>query len=93
MVLIVDLRMADCPVIARYMTEAAKKQSTHKEIPPMSETLRRRHSSHWGAFTAIVENGRMTDVTDRNRSASVPSYRVYARRTLRRLSRRTAYGA
>ncbi|MEC7396729.1 MAG: hypothetical protein VX639_06215, partial [Pseudomonadota bacterium] len=28
----------------------------------MSETLRRRHSSHWGAFTAIVENGRMTDV-------------------------------
>ena len=43
----------------------------------MSKTLRRRQSSHWGAFTAIVENGRMTDVapieTDPNPSPLIDS--------------------
>lgn len=28
----------------------------------MTETLRRQQSSHWGAFSAIVKNGRMTNV-------------------------------
>ncbi|MEC9185611.1 MAG: Asp-tRNA(Asn)/Glu-tRNA(Gln) amidotransferase GatCAB subunit C, partial [Pseudomonadota bacterium] len=43
----------------------------------MSKTLRLRQSSHWGAFTAIVENGRMTDVapieTDPNPSPLIDS--------------------
>ncbi|MEL0020469.1 MAG: molybdopterin guanine dinucleotide-containing S/N-oxide reductase [Rickettsiales bacterium] len=29
----------------------------------MTDTLRRRQSSHWGAFSALVEGGRMTSVT------------------------------
>jgi len=29
----------------------------------MTETRRRRQSSHWGAFSALVDNGRMTGVT------------------------------
>ncbi len=29
----------------------------------MSQTLHRKHSSHWGAFTARTEGGRMTEVT------------------------------
>ena len=44
------------------MVEAAKRQSNEKENFTMSETLHRRQGSHWGAFTAIVEDGRMTDV-------------------------------
>ena len=43
----------------------------------MSKTLRLRQSSHWGAFTAIVENGRMTEVapieTDPNPSPLIDS--------------------